>query len=269
MSEPETEEPTPAVGRLGAATLFCEHCGRATAHRILRVRPDSAPGAMRGIARCRECRFTHPFESVPPALAELRLIVSDGPKSESEVIRLPRLQRLGVDEELPRAATPVRIRRLEDHGGASVSSARAFELSAVWASRDEGAVVPVSIAEGARTFAARIRLPHGTRLAVGEQVVVESEPVEVVGLRANGRTWRRIGDAFPADEVDRVYGRRTAIPPAGRRAWSRERESPSSRARSVSIAARSRSSPGTRTTRSRPRARIADGGAAVQRVRPA
>lgn len=256
--------------RLLSATLPCENCGTATLHRILRIDQGSRArsGRISGVARCRACRFTHPFRSIPEDRIEVGLIVSAGPTSERLRVSLPRFRRLQVGTGVPESEAPFTIRRIEDRTGRSLSSALAGEVATVWVTRDEGAIVPVSIVEGRRTRAARLAMPHGTVLRVGDELRVEESTVEIVGLRARGHTWRHPGDQFSADEVVRVYGRRTSSPPAGRSPWSRVRVSPSSRARATSTASRSRSAPGTRTARTAPRARIAAGGAAVQSVSP-
>jgi uncharacterized Zn finger protein len=251
---------------LASATLYCESCGRETPHRVLRVdRTPHAPGAvLSGVARCRECRRTHPFESLATATVDRVLIVSSGAESKRSSVRIPRHARLEVDRELPGADPPVRIRKLELANGGSRRTAVASEVATVWGVRDTGAVVRVSLVEGARTRPAVVRLPHGTELEVGAELNVEGTRTEIVALRAAGHTWRRPGDRFPSERVDRAYVRRTAMPPAGRSDWSRSRESPSSEAREASRSSRSRSSPGIRVTRRAPRARSADGGADVQ-----
>jgi uncharacterized Zn finger protein len=260
----------PASPRLLAATLLCDNCGQATAHRILRLDRTGKSTTRRvgGVARCRECRFTHPFVSLPEERVEVAMVVSTGALSERRRVSLPRFRKLQVGTGVPEAEEPLIIHRIDGRAGRPLSSAAAGEIVTVWAKRDEGAVVAVSIVEGRRTRPARVRLPHGTVLRVGDEMTVDEETVEIVGLRAQGNTWRHPGDQFPADDVARVYGRRTSMPPAGRRPWSRVRVSPSSRTRPTSIASRSRSTPGTKTTRTVPRARIADGGAAVHNVSP-
>jgi uncharacterized Zn finger protein len=262
--------PSDATLRLLSATLSCENCGSATLHRILRIDRGSraSSGRISGVARCRVCRFTHPFRSILEDRVELGLIVSAGPISERARVSLPRFRKLQVGTGIPESEEPFTIRRIEDRSGRSLSNALAGEAATVWATRDEGAVVPVSIVEGRRTHATRLALPHGTVLRVGDELRVEEATVEIVGLRARGHTWRHPGDQFSADEVIRVYGRRTSSPPAGRSPWRRVRVSPSSRARVTSTASRSRSAPGTKTARTAPRARMAAGGAAVQRVSP-
>jgi len=151
-----------------------------------------------GVARCRECRFTHPFESLPEDRVELALIVSAGPTSESARVSLPRFRKLQVGTGVPESETPLIIHRIEDRNGRSLSTAPAVQIATIWATRDEGAVVPVSIVEGRRTHASRLPMPHGTVLRVGDELRVDEQTVEIVGLRARGHTWRRFGDQFSA-----------------------------------------------------------------------
>ena len=268
MGEEGSETPAPAAPRLHAATLWCDSCDRLTPHRILRLDPKPGP-AIRGVARCRECQFTHPFESAPEARVALALVVSTGPTSERSSVSVPPGRKLQVGSGVPGSDPLLTIHRIEDQAGRSRPHLLASEVRTLWATRDQGAVVPVSVVEGRHTRSERVALPHGTLLRVGEPLHLEDERVEIVGLRAQGRTWRRPGDEFSADEVTRVYARRTSMPPAGRSPWSRDRERPRSRARAVSVASRSRSGPGTRSARTVPRARSADGGAAVQSGSPA
>jgi uncharacterized Zn finger protein len=262
MDETNTTGTARAATRLHAATLWCDSCGQSTPHRILRVDPKGG-AAVRGVARCRECDLTHPFASAPEARVELALIVSSGPTSERTSISLPPSRKLQVGSGVPATEPQIIIHRIEDRAGRSQPHALASEVRTVWARRDEGALVAVSVVEGHRTRSERIALPHGTMLGVGDPLNLEDETVEIVGLRARGETWRRPGDEFSADEVSRVYARRTSMPPAGRSPWRRERDSPSSPVRATSTASRSRSGPGTRRARTTPRARIAGAGAAV------
>jgi len=162
----------------------------------------------------------------------------------------------------------VRIVRIDDRAGRQVPAAVAEEIATVWVQRDRGAVVPVSIVEGRRTWSIRLTFPPETRLAVGAELRVEESAVQIVALRARGTNWRRPGDEFPAREVQRLYARRTVRPPAGSSPWSRGRGSPSSRESSTSRAGRSGSGPGVSTTRTRPRSPKADVGATIQSVSP-
>ncbi len=265
-----TTDRRPAAPTLGSASLLCENCGRTTPHRILRLdrRTDPTAGEVRGVARCQECRYTHAFESGPPDEVERAVIVSHGASSERTTLRLRRAAHLQVGATLPGPDPPLRVRRLERPDGTDVPEAEAAEIRTIWAVRDEGAVVRISIVEGARTVPTSVRLPHGTALEVGAEIVVDDGSGEIVALRARSRTWRRPGDRFRADEVDRAYVRWIARPPAGRSDWRRSRERPSSAASEDSTPARSRSSPGTRIARRRPRARRAAGGAADQSASP-
>jgi uncharacterized Zn finger protein len=267
-----TEEPRAGDPRaVHSAEIFCESCQRPTTHRILRLDPPSSKGpvgTIQGVARCRECRLTHRFRTETPRPVDIDLIVSEGPRSARQRIQLARRLRLSVESEVPELAERYRILRIDSTEGRRVPSAWSEEVATLWVTNEVGALVPVSIVEGRRTRSLRVQFSPEARIAVATAVTIEDQSYEVSAVRARGHTWRELGDGFPAREVVRLYVRRTFTPPAGRRAWSRDREIPNSEDREISSSGRSRSSPGTTRTRTRPRVRRADGGAAHQSSAP-
>jgi uncharacterized Zn finger protein len=268
-SVPGTEE-GPSVGQLRSATLYCESCRASTAHRILRWDRRSAAGRRRGTgtARCRVCGWTHAFDLALPHEVPITVIGSEGPTSERSIVRLSSAVELTVGGTLPYSNSEQRIRRIDRHDRRSVDRARAAEIGTVWVVPNRPRAVPVSILEGAHTRPARWTPTSDVDVGVGSQIRVEGRSLEVVALRARGRTWRREGDRFRAAELQRIYGRRTVSPPAGRSDWSRVRASPRSRESSFSRSARSRSGPGVSRNRRAPRARTAAGGATVHSEDP-
>ncbi len=244
-----------ATPRLLSASLYCENCGATTVHRILRVDRGGAGTArrIRGVARCRVCRFTHPFESRSEDRVELTLIVSAGPNSERRRHLLPRTRKIQVGTGVPGSDEPLLVSRIDGRDGRSVSHAFAGDVATVWATRDVGAVVRASIVDGRRTVPVRGVVPHGTILRVGEPLPWSEDPVEITGLRARRQTWRRRGDAFPADEVVRVYARRTAPGPGSLRPRTRVRPAPSARAPIDSDSEAEAPTPGPRASRRAPR----------------
>ncbi len=261
-------DPAPsAEGHLGSALLYCEQCGAETPHRIFRVRRGArgGTGALEGVARCRQCRATHPFESRPPKKTELFVIVSDGPRSVRRSISLAPGQRIQTGAPVPDYDEPVIARRLDARDGRLRTGGRADEISTVWATRQVGAVVKVSMIIGRITRPGRIVVPPETRFEIGGELDFEGTTLVITALRARGKTWRLEGDAFRADEIQRLYGRRSAMPPAGNSDWRSERPMPRSRTSSSSRSERSRSSPGVTRNLTTPRARTDVSGAAVHR----
>jgi uncharacterized Zn finger protein len=258
---------SPSSAALHGGLIFCANCGRETLHRILKV---SGRGSARieGLARCNDCRWTHAISFARPSLQSIRQILSRGPLSVASTLSLPSHERITVGHRVPGAPTPVRVLRIDAPSGHRVSSERVEKIAAIWVTPDEGASVPVSIVEGRRTRPARVVLPPQTLLSVGAEIRVEGDRLFIAALRARGRTWRREADGFEAREVQRIYARRTSIPPAGKSDWSRGREIPRSRASATSRSSRSRSSPGVSRNRTFPRARTAGGGATVHRESP-
>ena len=261
MTDPEGSA---AGGTLGSAALYCENCRKETLHRLLHVERGlgpHAPKAVGGIARCRECRWTHPFVSARPSVASFDLVVSAGPTSERRQVELSPSALLVRGEPVPGLDGRFTVSKIEGKAGRTVAQALVRDVRTVWAVDDRARVVRVAVLEGAFSRTERLPVTDGLRLTVGQTVRLPSGPVTIVGLRAQERTWREPGDTFPAGEVKVVYGRRTVTPPAGRSDWRRERGTPRARASSVSVDGRSRSSPGVRTKRTVPRAAIAAAGA--------
>lgn len=261
----------PAGGGLHAAELYCDSCGRRTVHRVLHLVGGGLPdagGTIQGTARCRECRLVHPFVTEPPRSVEVGEVRSEGGRSEAVRRVLPAGTVLRRGALLPDSSTPTRVLRIDDQDGTSVAAAKVEEVRTIWTTETTTVRVPVSIVEGRTTRASRVELDPEERVVVGSEFDLDRRTLLVAAVRAQGATWHDPGEEFPAAEVDRIYARRAAIPPAGRSDWSTGRGIPSSRASSTSRSDRSRSSPGTRTVRRRPRERSADGGAAHHRSAP-
>lgn len=254
----------PSTGALGTARLYCESCGEETLHRILRVDRGAAgphPRVVRGVARCRECRWTHPFESSRAETVPLEVVVSKGALSERRHVEVSPSEAIRVDGPVPGVEPPATVRRIDLKDGARAPEAVARAVATVWATVNEPRQVRVAVLEGGRSSTERVVVPPRARWTVGDELRLPTGVVTIVALRARHRTWRRPGDAFPAEEVEVVYGRRSDRPPAGRSTWRRVRVNPSSRASSISRSPRSRSSPGVRRKRTVPSDRRAAAGA--------
>lgn len=270
-SPSKPQPPTSRFGGLHSAELPCAVCQRITGHRVLRVhreRRSLAGQLVEGIARCSQCRWTHPFRLEIPDRLRVRAVVSEGNRSSPISVDLPATQRLLVGSRIPEHDPPLRILRIDTRSGSRTTDALARDVGTVWLTPDKPRPIPVSLVLGSKTAVTRADIPPDRLLQVGGTLEVAGGILRVVGLRARNRTWSHGGDQFPAREVTRIYTRRMESPPAGSNRWSRFRDSPSSRATSASRSDRRRSSPGVRIKRSRPRPRNASGGATTHRSSP-
>ena len=191
MDDPEADAPESPRGpgpRVFAATLYCEMCDRTTPHRILRMDPVRKSGRRRvqGTARCRVCQWTHRFESREPGRVEVARIVSDGKISVRSRVELPAHLHVQVGSGIPGSDEAFRVLRIDTRDGHRVRSALTEEIATLWAVRDAGAVVPVSIVEGRFTRTVRLVVPRETEFEVGGRSTVEGTPLRIVTLRAPG-----------------------------------------------------------------------------------
>ncbi len=277
-AEPASEA-TPVVRAgppaLHAAELVCDVCGRRTPHRILHLaRPPVGAAtpkvrSLTGVARCRACETVHPFSTEPPAaMRPIALVVSEGPRSHRKTIELPARHRVQVGTGVVASEPGLVVRAIERPDGRRVPEARSEQIATIWAERDRGPELAVSIIEGRTTRSMRLAVARGARFEVGGVLTIAARSIRIDRIRARGVNWDRPGESFDVEEIQRIYGRRTFKPPAGSIPWSRERESPVSRESSISRSERSRSSPGVKRTTGSPRARTALGGATVHRSDP-
>lgn len=245
-----------AADRVHSAELYCENCGRPTAHRLLRVRSrrTGRTTLTEGLARCRECRWTHPFSSMQREPVVVRAVVSQGPGSRSTRFSFDPQRLLQVGDRLDGPDGPVQIRRLESADGRSRPRLRAEEAATLWLVSAGPAAIPISIVEGRITRAATLDSSGIDTIGLGDELRVQGERLVITAVRLGGRTVRQADGPLPADRVERIYARRKANPPAGSIGWRVARDRPRALASSTSWEARSRSSSGRRTKSSSPRA---------------
>jgi uncharacterized Zn finger protein len=186
-------EPTgPEPGRIASAQIFCETCRRETSHRILRIVPGGERrGTVRGIARCKECRWTHPFESAPASTAVVNLVVSEHDRSTRSTVTFPRRRRLLVGSGLPSMDPSLRVRRIDLRDGRQATDARVEEIGTLWATRESPPAVKVSVVTGRLTSTTRLPYTSGTRFEVGAPVMIQNRTHWIGAVRARGHTWRR------------------------------------------------------------------------------
>lgn len=263
--EAEEEAQGGSAPALHSSALLCDTCGKVTPHRILHLQRgvalpgEARPRSVQGIARCRVCGTVHPFQTRPPERSvAVTEVLSDGPRSTRRRIEIPIGRKVQVGTGVPGSDVRVTVRAIDRRDGRRVSEARAEDVGTVWVERDTAPRVRVSIIEGRRTSTTTLAVEPETAFEVGQTLALGGVELTVTMLRARGESWRRPGDRFRSAEIQRLYARRAFTPPAGRRDWSTERETPVSRASSTSRSARSRSSPGVKRKRTVPRARTAD-----------
>lgn len=216
MVPTQSVAPPALAGRpLPHVEVLCPTCGEVLRHRVLRTRsPDREteggrpPRAVQGVARCSRCGGVHPFRLELPRVGRVRVILSEGRSSESFQIPWDPSREVAVGSRLTLRGRPVKILRVEDEAGRSLSRGRAEHLRAVWAVPWERVRVPVSVPEGRNTRVLVWETAPGRAITIGEEISLAGETLRVVGFHGQGHKEDRTGRSLPAEEIKRVYARR-------------------------------------------------------------
>ncbi len=196
-------------------SLRCPACGEESPHRVLHVSAYRAAGYLAGIARCGQCRHSHPFEVRTPHNT-VHVVVSDGARSRETRIEAP-ARRYSPGDILDVEGKRARVTRVEyPSEGPRPPALRAIP-STVWATIEGPARVKVSLSAGPKTIPLTTEVPREQVLRVGEILSVGGRPLRIYAIRVGLRTYDLEGYEAPAGKVVRVYARSARTPPPGRR----------------------------------------------------
>lgn len=205
---------SPGAPLIQHVDVLCPTCGEVLRHRVLRARSPARgaedgrpPRALQGVGRCSRCGGVHPFRLELPRVTHVRVILSEGRASESWSIAWDPAREIVVGSRLSLRGRRVKILRVEDREGRSLSRGPADRLRAVWAVPWERVRVPVSVPEGRKTRVLTWETVPGRAITVGEEFSLGGEPLRVVGFHGQGHKEDRPGRSLPAEEIKRVYAR--------------------------------------------------------------
>ncbi len=218
--------------------LLCPSCNEVLRHRVVHVRagPEGEArrgggGPLQGIARCSRCHLPHPFSIAPKTLHRVSVVVSEGPESVHTDLELPPEKMLELDGTLRVHGRPVRISRIEGPQARNLYRSLPEGIVTLWTVPTDELHLRVSVLERDRTRPLHLLAKGDQEFAVGDELRIDEERLEIVGLRGRGTTLREIGESLEAREVQRIYARSarsTRMPPGGRSAWRRSRVTPRS-----------------------------------------
>jgi len=187
-----------------ALVLHCDTCGEVP-HRVLRGKVSGkADLVFEGVVKCTKCGIVRSVVTREPRPIQVPLIVSFLDASERTSMEFSPDETIEVGEELDMGEARIAVTKIET-GGTSVGSAKAKDVSTVWARRVDKVRVRFSVNKGHRTVTHDLIAAPDEEFAVGEIVDLGKGRALVHHIRTAHRTARE--GSFRADEIVRMYGR--------------------------------------------------------------
>lgn len=187
-----------------ALVLHCDTCGDMP-HRVLRGKVSGkADIVFEGVVKCTKCGTVRSVVTREPRPVQVPLIVSFLESSERTSMEFSPEESIEVGETLDLGETRIEVTKVES-GGASVGSAKAKDVSTVWAKRVDKVRVRFSVNKGNRTVTHDLLAAPDEEFAIGDLVDLGRSRALVHHIRTAHRTSRE--GSFRADEIVRMYGR--------------------------------------------------------------
>jgi uncharacterized Zn finger protein len=182
----------------------CPDCDDITVHDVLNGRMGKS--SMDATIRCQDCGLIRTTTVQFPKKIEVKIIVSDGARSESTtmVIEDDDLLKIG-DEFNMDDGHQVKITGLELKQGRRANKARATEITTIWAIQFDMIDVKISINDDRRTYSKSVLSSPDDEFTVGDILSFDDMDCLIHSIKVPARMVRR--GSVEAREIVRVYGK--------------------------------------------------------------
>lgn len=185
--------------------IECPVCGEETDHEILGGRVEGKRKlVLKSAVRCRLCGHTHQVEITEERPIEVPVIVSWMGKSQRSTVGLRPSEVVSVEDEFFIEDRRVLVTAI-DKGQIRVASARAEEITSIWAKRFDKVWVKISLDFHGKVYSKKILAIPEEEFEVGELFEVEGHEAAITAIKIQGKTLKK-GSAVARDIV-RLYAR--------------------------------------------------------------
>ncbi|MDR0334338.1 MAG: hypothetical protein LBH69_00410 [Methanomassiliicoccaceae archaeon] len=188
----------------GEIYFECPDCDDVTIHDVLKGKMGKS--SLDATIKCQDCGLVRTTTVRFPKKVEVKMIISDGPYSLTTKLALEDDDLLKIGDEFHADdGRLVRISGLEMARGRRVKSARATEITTVWAINFDVIDVKVSINDDRRTFSKTIPSSPDDEFTIGDILSFDDMDCLVHSIKVKDRMMRR--GTVEARDITRVYGK--------------------------------------------------------------
>jgi uncharacterized Zn finger protein len=189
----------------GSLYLECQKCGEYCLHEVLRGRVGSHQKiTLSCTVKCTQCGAVRKEVVEEEKPQKIRIIVSDRNTSIRSSVEYPKDEIIHIDDIFMFENYEVKVTSIET-GPKRPRSAKASQITTLWAIRYDYVYVPVSYKMGERTTSREIRTEPKDDFSVGDEIRLEGERFVIEKIKIAGLTVSKPGRGAFASEIQRIY----------------------------------------------------------------
>jgi uncharacterized Zn finger protein len=163
------------------------------------------------VVQCQECGNVHPTKIEKPKTFNIKVIISKGEESFTQMTKMTSEEDVYVDEDIivddgeSDEVFPILITAIES-GDKRLQKANPSEITTIWGRAIDEVVVKIAVHRGKNTEALRKRVPGGYEFIVGKEETVDRTSVRVKKIKIrDGSLESRTGTAVEAKFIKRIF----------------------------------------------------------------
>ena len=188
----------------GEIYFECPDCDDVTTHDVLKGKMGKS--SLDATIRCQDCGLVRTTTVRFPKEVEVKLVISDGAYSLISKLLLEDDDLLKIGDEFHTDdGSLVKISALELSKGRRAKTARATEITAVWAIKFDVIDVKVSINDDRRTFSKSVPSSPDDEFTIGNILSFDDMDCLIHSIKVKDRMMRR--GTVEARDIVRIYGK--------------------------------------------------------------
>lgn len=182
----------------------CPTCKEETTHEVLSGKISGrASDVLDSTVKCRKCGQVHHVTIRTEKPVTVPIVVSWMNESKRSSMVLGPDEVVSVDDEVMCGEMPVLITSLESSAGHRLKTARARDISTIWAKRFDKVKVSFSINHHGKTYPEHVIVSPDEEFLIGDMLEVGKRSVVIHSIKTQRGTTRR-GSVLARDVV-RIY----------------------------------------------------------------
>ena len=188
----------------GEIYFECPDCDDITLHDVLKGKMGK--NSLDATIKCQDCGLVRTTTIRFPKQVEVNLVISDGAYSLTTKLALEDDDLLKIGDEFHTDdGGLVKISALEQSRGRRVKTARATEISTVWAIKFDVIDVKVSINDDRRTYSKSVPSSPDDEFTIGNILSFDDMDCLIHSIKVKDRMMRR--GTVEARDIVRIYGK--------------------------------------------------------------